>query len=383
MAAAIYVAAVMVWKDAERSSTLLASLAITVAMVFTAASAAYSEFYRKALTTSFLAVQGLFDLALVTTIVHLTGSGTSQFAALYILVIAAASLLLSATGGIVTAGLACILYFADTILRSDPASAAVGGLWLQLTVFAMVAVSSAYIASRLRESRHMREELAAELVKVRLQATDILRNIRAGIITVDASGQLLYANPTASALLGVSLDDHVGRPAFLALEPVSPALARALERASREGVRTTRAEPVLANGRRFPIGLNTTFTSNGNGKADGGSAPRSGHFGPKRLDTLHMRAERPEAVAELSASLAHEIKESAGFHPQCRGAAGALAARNVRRADVGDAHRARVRPAGATADRVSRLRPRARGQGRPAGYPRRRLGCGATGGVPS
>ncbi|MFN8570947.1 MAG: ATP-binding protein [Gemmatimonadaceae bacterium] len=312
LSAAIYLAAILVWKDAESSSTLIASLVITVAMIFTAGSAAYSEFYQRPLTSAFLAVQALFDLALATTIVHLTGAGASQFAALYILVIALSSLFLSATGGILIAVLGCFLYFADTIIRNEAPMAAGAGLWLQLTVFAVVAVSSAYIASRLRESRHMREELAAELVKVRLQATDILRNIRAGIITVDAGGQLLYANPTASALLGISLEEHVGRPAFTAIEPVSPALARALERASREGVRTTRAEgTVLTNGRRFPIGLNTTFTSNGNGHGgDGGSATAifQDISDQKRLDTLHMRAERLEAVAELSASLAHEIK---------------------------------------------------------------------------
>ncbi len=307
MASAVFLAAVFAWRDAERSSTLIASLVITVSMVFTAGSAAYSEVYRRPLTTGFLFSQGLFDLGLVTVIVHLTGAGASQFAALYILVIAASSLFLRAAAGILVAGLGCLLYFVDILITSADAPSV--GVWLQLTVFALVALSSAYIASRLRESRHMREELAAELVKVRLQATDILRNIRSGIVTVDAQGLLLYANPTASALLGISLEDHVGRPAFPAIDPVSPILARALERAAREGVRTMRAEgTVSAKGRRFSIGLNTTFTSNGEDASGTATAIFQDISDQKRLDALHMRAERLEAVAELSASLAHEIK---------------------------------------------------------------------------
>ena len=96
---------------------------------------------------------------------------------------------------------------------------------------------------------------------------------------------------------------------FVAIEPVSPALARALERAAREGVRTVRAEGTVAtNGRRFPIGLNTTFTSNGADASGTATAIFQDISDQKRLDTLHMRAERLEAVAELSASLAHEIK---------------------------------------------------------------------------
>ncbi|MFN8579499.1 MAG: ATP-binding protein [Gemmatimonadaceae bacterium] len=307
MSAAIYLAAVLAWKDAERSSTLIASLVITIALIFTVASVAYSEVYRRPLTVSYLVSQGLFDLGLVTMIVHVTGAAASQFAALYILVIAVSSLLLSAAAGILVAALGCVLYFVDILITNIAAPNI--EVWLQLAVFATVALSSAYIASRLRESRHMREELAAELVKVRLQATDILRNIRSGIMTVDAEGRLLYANPTASALLGISLENHVGRHAFPAIEPVSPALARALERAAREGVRTMRAEgTVSTNGRRFPIGLNTTFTTNGDDSSGTATAIFQDISDQKRLDNLHMRAERLEAVAELSASLAHEIK---------------------------------------------------------------------------
>ncbi|HEX4934209.1 MAG TPA: ATP-binding protein [Gemmatimonadaceae bacterium] len=312
--AAIYLAAVLAWRDADRGVTLVASLLITVAMLFTAGSAFVSEDRRRHPGATFLPVQVVFDLGLVTGIVHVTGGGTSQFAALYILVIALAAVLLSTTGALLTAALACVLYFGDVILLTRaPINAA---LLLQLVVFALVALSSWYIAARLREARAGTEELAAELVKVRLEASDILRNIRSGIVTIDASGTLLYANPTAEALLGLPLESQVGRPALALIEPVSPVLARAIERAARDGVRTTRAEGTVTTATRsFPIGLNTTVSAPAG--ADGSAVAGSGGTATvifqdisdqKRLDTLHMRAERLEAVAELSASLAHEIK---------------------------------------------------------------------------
>lgn len=317
LTAAIYLAAVFAWRDADRGFTLVASLLMTVALVFTAGSAFYSEGGDDGGLPggTFLSLQAVFDLTLVTAIVHITGGGSSQFAALYILVIATSAVLLSTTGAFLAAALACVLYFGDVILLTE--APLDGALLLQLMVFAVVALSSWYIAARLREARAGTEELAAELVKVRLEASDILRNIRSGIITVDTHGTLLYANPSAASLLGLPLEGKVGQSALTLIEPVSPVLARAIERAARSGVRTTRAEGTVQTATRaFPIGLNTTVSvpggTEGNGASGSGTGTATVIFqdisDQKRLDTLHMRAERLEAVAELSASLAHEIK---------------------------------------------------------------------------
>src|SRR5688500_11973935 len=113
MSAAIFVAAVLAWRNADEGLTLVASLLITIALAFTAGSALYTVVQRTTLRPAFLYTQSLFDLAVVTAIVHVTGGGSSQFAALYILVIAAASLLLPFPGGLVIAALGCVLYFTD------------------------------------------------------------------------------------------------------------------------------------------------------------------------------------------------------------------------------------------------------------------------------
>ena len=307
MAAAIFLAAVLAWRDADTGLTLIASLVITGALAFTAGSALYSVVYRSVLRPAFLYTQSLFDLLVVTAIVHVTGGASSQFAALYIVVIAAASLLLPFSGGLVIAALGCLLYFADVILT--PGMQLDLAVWLQLGVFAAVALGSGYIAARLRQAGAGTEELAAELVKVRLQAADILKNIRSGIITVDASGSLVYANPAASQLLGIDFEEHVGAPVIGIIRAASPALAQAIERAAQHGSRTTRAEGVVTAGERhFPVGLHTTTSEGEGGAAANATAIFQDISDQKRLDSLHARAERLEAVAELSASLAHEIK---------------------------------------------------------------------------
>ena len=211
-------------------------------------------------------------------------------------------------GGLAVAGGACLLYAADVLLLR-PGTPYVG-ITVQIAVFVVVAVGSGYVSSRLRQAGVGREALAAQLVKVQLEAADILRTIRSGIMTVDPQGRLLYANPAASELLGLDLRALVGRPVLNTLLGVAPQLATLLEQSSREGVRTTRAEGVIHRaGERMEIGVTTTIA---NGSHQDGGVTATAIFqdisDSKRIQALHIRAERLQAVAELSASLAHEIR---------------------------------------------------------------------------
>jgi two-component system sensor histidine kinase PilS (NtrC family) len=307
VAAAIFIAAVLVWQDenTDTGKLLLASLSFASTLAVTGLSVVYSEFRRQPLRPTFFYLQSVFDLLLVTTVVHVTGASTSMFAALYILVIATSSMVLPVGGGLLVAALGNVLYVADAFWSVD--SSLTASVWLQLAVFATVALGSAWLNAMLREAGAGTE---AVLAHVRLQASDILHNIRSGVLTVDHQGRLLYANPMAQQLLGLELEGQVGRPVLDRLRHGSPELVEAVERSMRERVRTTRAEGVITTPeRRFPIGVTTTYTD-----GDGQNTDRTATAifqdisDQKRMETLRLRAERLEGVAELSASLAHEIK---------------------------------------------------------------------------
>jgi two-component system, NtrC family, sensor histidine kinase PilS len=310
LVSAILLAAVIVWHraDTDPGNLLIASLAFAGTTVWTAGSLWYVEIYGRQPRPTFSYLQTVYDLVLVTAIVHATGGTTSPFAALYILVIASASLLLPAGGGLLMAALGNVLYFADAVWGGN--SPPTVGVWLQLTIFAMVALGSAYLGAKLQEAGAGKEELAAELTHIRLQASDILFNIRSGVITIDQGGHLLYANPTASQLLGIDFDHHRGRPVLKLIAGIAPELAGALERTVVERVRTTRGEAIVATPtRRVHIGVTTTYM-----EGQGRHAYRTATAifqdisDQKRIEILRLRAERLEGVAELSASLAHEIK---------------------------------------------------------------------------
>ena len=308
LATAIFVAAVFAWQQADAGKTLVAALALFGAISFTATSAWYTLARRNRIGNSFLYAQTIFDLGLVTAVVHITGGAASQFAALYILIIASAALLLPLRGALLIGALGSALYFADVIWGHSAALDA--AVWLQLAIFAFVALGAGVLGARVQEAGAGREELEAQLVLIRLQAEDVLRNIRSGILTIDAGGRLLYANPAAGQMLGIDVDRAIGRPVMQRLLESAPDLMRALERTVRDGMRVTRGEgAIVANGRSFPIGLTTTgIDANGDGSAESATAIFQDISDNKRYEELRLRTERLEAVAELSASLAHEIK---------------------------------------------------------------------------
>jgi two-component system sensor histidine kinase PilS (NtrC family) len=310
LASAIFIAAVARWAAVDSDQTLVASLAFAVSTAVTLISAAYVEIYRRRVSANFLYLQAAFDILLVTAVVHLTNGSNSPFSALYILVIATASLLVPAGGGLLIAALALVLYFADVLVFFRIPQGIEPGVWIQLSVMAVVALAIRSLATKLRETGEGKEALVAELEQKRLQAEDILQNIRSGVITVDVQGRLLYANPMAEQLLGVDLIDHFGASITERIGGVAPDLATAVMRAAEGRIRTTRGEGIVSTVvKRFPVGVTTTYTEHDETGADRtATAIFQDISDQKRMDVLRLRAERLEGIAELSASLAHEIK---------------------------------------------------------------------------
>ena len=307
LAVGVLLGAGLVWTERPQESFLV-SISVVIALTYTAYGAWVVFIRHRRPSNTFLLIQALVDLGVVTTIVHFAGQPQSAFPALYVLVVAAYALLMNPFWGLVTAVVASAAFLVESFWSS--AGVLDSAFWAQVVVFNVVFAIVAVLGHRLREAGMEQETLASELTRVRLEADDILRNIRSGVLTVDGFGRLAFINPTAQRLLDLEADDLVGFPVLDQLKTRSSELWAAVVSGIRNGRKISRGEGMVVHqaGRMFPIGLSTTTFRQEAQEAPSVTAIFTDISDLKEVQELHARAERLESVAALSASLAHEIR---------------------------------------------------------------------------
>jgi two-component system, NtrC family, sensor histidine kinase PilS len=318
LAAGIFAAALLVWTQPEvgAETTLLATLMLVTALAFTTGSFWHTHVSGREPKGNFLYAQVLFDVVLVTAVVHVTGRGQSDFAALYVLVIAEGALLLPARGGVLVGALAALLYFADAawgdhltrLLGGVPPGAEMdAGVVTRMALFALLAVVTVWMAERVRRAGARVGAVESELRQLQLDTGDILNALDTGVVTLDSEGRLAYINRSAEALLGVRGLEWLGRPVVEEMERIAPGLSSVVGRTLDTGAPVNRYETHIRHGAEVRVlGVRTTALSRE--EEPWLTMVMQDITDALQAETLRRRTERLEAVAELSASLAHEIK---------------------------------------------------------------------------
>ena len=318
---------------------------------------AYRMSHRKGreIGLGFLYSQAALDVLLFNGIVHITGGSGSPFVSLFIALAAAYALVLPLSSAILTALAAGTLYLVlNLTMGADTSGLA---LVLQVLVIMLVAVAASLVGARFRQVRSELRLVEGELHRLRLDTADVLRIIPSGVITLDASGNLVYMNIAAAELCGLDRVGLLGLDVLPELDRRAPDVAAAV----RESMETGRpvqdreaevlADPDTEAGARtedpVPVAVSTTMLQ------DVGAGPSHVVLlqdlrAVRQLENLRLRAGKLEAVAELSASLAHELKNPLA---SVRSAVEQLSARAAANEDEQILGRLIVREA----DRLSRI----------------------------
>ena len=290
---------------------LIATLSFIVALIATAAAYWFTHVWGRKPGVNFLYLQALLDAILATVIVDITGGVESTFTPLYILVIAEGALLLPLPGGVLIGGLASSLYIADIFWFQAwfQSPAEINSVLFQIALFTLVALASGFLGDRLRRAGIALGEVESELRQLRLDTGDILANVASGVLTVDGEGCLAYLNPAGERLLGIPASEWLGIPVVSKVDEIAPGLGRLIRRSIDEEAAVPRYKTTAhLGGREVVLGVSTAILQREGGGRPSATAVFQDITELERIAALNRRTERLEAVAELSASLAHEIK---------------------------------------------------------------------------
>ena len=320
-----------------REGTAIAVAGLAAAALLTPIAYFWSHRRRVQPGPMFMISQALLDIFVVNAVVHITGGYASPFVSLFIALAAAYALIVSLPAALLVALGTGLVYLVDNLI-SSPDGAITGLLVIQVAMFTLVAVVTSLIAVRLRLVRDQLGSVEGELRRLALDTADVLRIIPSGVVTVDDQAKLVYLNLAASELLGVDVARTLGHDVVPVFERRAPELARAVDETVRQQRRILNREIEV----QTPTISGSTNAANLDGKESTDEASRDARPIPgsapvipisvssttllgagggasyvfllqdlrpvRQLEDLRLRTGRLEAVAEFSASLAHELK---------------------------------------------------------------------------
>jgi len=260
----------------------------------------------------------VWDLGFVTLLLLLTGGIASPYSFLYLLSIISASMLLSRREALYSAALCAILYGAImdlhyfgrlTTLGLPPEAARQvdpGTLFVIISVnivaFLLTAVLTGYLAERLRASEKALRKQAIDFEELERLSASIVSNLSSGLMTVNDEGRIRVFNPYAERLTGCFQEDVYDHP----LSEVIPAFAPLME--SIFGPSQDEIEYRNRQGKTFVFGYKSVPIPDKDGTMVGTIIDFQDLTLVKKMKAELERADRLAAIGELSARIAHEIR---------------------------------------------------------------------------
>jgi two-component system, NtrC family, sensor histidine kinase PilS len=271
-----------------------------------------------------LMIQVAGDLLVETFLVYFTGGLDSPFSFLYLVSIITASMLLQRRGGMLTASGAVILYgmLGDLMYYSVlplpeqswlvPTPWTSSRLYLNLATnfagFYAAAFLTSYISEKLQKTSAELDANRQNLAELRAVNQNVVESIPSGLITLTQYGTASFINPAGCQILAVQPQDVLGRhitelPFFDDAE-----WGRVREELKSGAVVRHEKSDVLVGDERRDIGFALTPLRTIEGGSYGYTLIFQDLTEMKKLEAEVRLKDRMAAVGELSAGIAHEIR---------------------------------------------------------------------------
>jgi two-component system sensor histidine kinase PilS (NtrC family) len=270
-----------------------------------------------------IALHILFEIVIEAGVIYHTGRVDSPFAVLFILTIISTSLVYHLGGSVIVASLS-ILSYVFTILSQEGFGFSFFSLknlryvndvtfykvFLYICAFYLVAFIGGYLAQRVKIKGEELWSASVELNRIRTDTDDVLRHVKSGLVTVDALGRIIYFNRAAEEILGYKEQEVKGKNYENVFKKRMPQLGEKFYQALRFSQVDSRDVLYItgADNRKVPLGISTSILGDKEGEIRGVIAIFQDITGALKLEERIRTADRLAAVGELSAGIAHEIR---------------------------------------------------------------------------
>ncbi len=302
------------------SSFTLLYLLIGYAYLLTGLSAFFFKYIRRPVRFAYLQIAG--DIVFITGILQITGGIESPFVFLYFLSIISGSLLHYRKGGLTAALLSTLSYLAllyigtwgahffhRTPTSFDPLQIYYR-TFLNLFSFLVVAFLSNQLAHRLKKAGEKIQEKEINIEDLQTFNENIIQSVPSGLITTDLSGCVTSVNRSAEKILAVPQSEllQMNLEELFPTEQITHYLHHAPAQTARENFR--RFEIPFTDARREEriLGMTLAHLCNNRTELQGFLCTFQDLTRIKTLEEKMKRNEQLAMIGELSAGIAHEIR---------------------------------------------------------------------------
>lgn len=274
---------------------------------------------KKQRITHFLTnLQVIWDLLFVTVLVLFTGGILSPYSFLYLLSIMIAGMLLGRRQALYTASLCGILYgttldfqyfgYLSFIGLSQEDAHQFGALRLFYTIsfnliaFGLTAFVTGLLAERARLSEEALQRSSIDYFELAQLNSAIVAHSESGLLTTTLSGRIRVFNPYAEAISGLSQSDAYDEQ----IETVFPQLSGHINPNSNS--KKEEFEYKASDGTVMTLGYSVAPFNDSKGKLAGYIVNFRDITTIRRMEAALKKADRLAALGELSARMAHEIR---------------------------------------------------------------------------
>ncbi|MFN2239469.1 MAG: nitrogen regulation protein NR(II) [Thermoanaerobaculia bacterium] len=269
-------------------------------------------------------VQFAGDVFIITMLVYFTGGLDSPFSFLYLVTIITASMILYRQGGLVTASGSVILYAGLVDLMyygflppppqsffSSPQWSSVR-LYLNLATniagFYATALLTSYVSEKLRRTSEELTVNRQNLAELKALNENVIASIPSGLLTIGVDGSITFMNPAGCEILARRPDEAIGKSLSDLALLEKGTFETAAARLGDERVVRGEIDTPLATGETVRLGYSLSRLFSLDGDPSGFTYIFQDLTEMKKLEAQLRMKDRMAAVGELSAGIAHEIR---------------------------------------------------------------------------